>query len=50
MSGNPERLLKPEHVFGWNRLPLRHGLRCHTYNPRHCASATSVLLHSFQSE
>jgi hypothetical protein len=50
MSGNPERLLKSEHVFWWNRLPLRHGLRCHTYNPGHRASATSVLLHGFQSE
>jgi hypothetical protein len=50
MSGNPERFLKPEHVFRWNRLPLRHGLRCHTYNPGHSASATSVLLHGFQSE
>ena len=50
MSGNPERFLKPEHVFRWNRLPLRHGLRCHTYNPGHSARATSVLLHGFQSE
>ncbi len=50
MSGYPERLLKSEHVFRWNRFPLRHGLRCHTYDPGHSASATSVLLHGFQSE